>query len=56
MWPNAKISVMGGEQAANVLFSLDAANRRKRGEAEVYTLFFCNILNNYIGIYDTCTK
>eukprot|EP01147_Barroeca_monosierra_P011284 gene11284-3323_t len=35
MWPNAKISVMGGEQAANVLFSLDAANRRKRGEAEL---------------------
>ena len=28
MWPNAKISVMGGEQAANVLASVDS-NRNK---------------------------
>jgi len=30
MWPNAKISVMGGEQAANVLTSIKAAQLKKQ--------------------------
>jgi 3-methylcrotonyl-CoA carboxylase beta subunit len=33
MWPNAKISVMGGEQAANVLASVDS-NRSKWNKEE----------------------
>ena len=32
MWPNARISVMGGEQAANVLTQIRADAAEKRGE------------------------
>ncbi|MDX1433301.1 MAG: carboxyl transferase domain-containing protein [Gammaproteobacteria bacterium] len=32
MWPNARISVMGGEQAANVLAEVRADNLERRGE------------------------
>ena len=32
MWPNARISVMGGEQAAFVLTSLSIRNMRKKGQ------------------------
>jgi acetyl-CoA carboxylase carboxyltransferase component len=31
MWPNAKISVMGGEQAANVLVTVKADQYREKG-------------------------
>jgi len=31
MWPNARISVMGGEQAANVLSEIKRASLKKRG-------------------------
>jgi acetyl-CoA carboxylase carboxyltransferase component len=33
MWPNAKISVMGGEQAANVLLTVKKDQRVAKGEA-----------------------
>jgi len=33
MWPNAKISVMGGQQAASVLLTVRLDNLRARGEA-----------------------
>lgn len=33
MWPNARISVMGGEQAARVLAEITAEKKRKRGQA-----------------------
>ncbi len=32
MWPNARISVMGGEQAANVLLTVKQDQRARRGE------------------------
>ena len=32
MWPNARISVMGGEQAAGVLVSLDVKKLQKEGK------------------------
>ena len=32
MWPNARISVMGGEQAASVLTQVKAASLKKKGE------------------------
>ncbi|CAN0046871.1 unnamed protein product, partial [Hapterophycus canaliculatus] len=32
MWPNARISVMGGEQAANVLAQVEKDKRERRGE------------------------
>jgi len=32
MWPNARISVMGGEQAANVLLQVQQDQRARRGE------------------------
>ena len=31
MWPNARISVMGGEQAANVLATITAEQRKRKG-------------------------
>jgi len=33
MWPNARISVMGGQQAASVLLTIREDNRRAHGEA-----------------------
>jgi len=35
MWPNAKISVMGGEQAANVLLTVKQAQLKHRGMLEM---------------------
>ena len=32
MWPNARISVMGGEQAAGVLAQIKAAGARRQGK------------------------
>jgi acetyl-CoA carboxylase carboxyltransferase component len=37
MWPNAKICVMGGEQAAGVLAQVKQAQLKKRGEPEMTT-------------------
>jgi acetyl-CoA carboxylase carboxyltransferase component len=34
-WPNARISVMGGEQAARVLSTVKQGQRRRRGEPEM---------------------
>ncbi len=33
MWPNARISVMGGEQAANVLLTVQEDNLKREGKA-----------------------
>jgi len=33
MWPNARISVMGGQQAANVLLTVQEDNLRREGES-----------------------
>jgi 3-methylcrotonyl-CoA carboxylase beta subunit len=33
MWPNARISVMGGEQAANVLAQVRRESRQRSGQA-----------------------
>jgi 3-methylcrotonyl-CoA carboxylase beta subunit len=32
MWPNARISVMGGEQAAQVLTQITAEQRQRQGQ------------------------
>lgn len=32
MWPNARISVMGGEQAAGVLATITQKQRRREGK------------------------
>lgn len=42
MWPNARISVMGGEQAANVLAQI-AKDQRKREGKEVFRILFLYI-------------
>lgn len=39
MWPNARISVMGGEQAAGVLSQLAEAQRKKAGKEVGYLHF-----------------
>ena len=36
MWPNARISVMGGEQAANVLATVQKEQRRREGKEVFY--------------------
>lgn len=38
MWPNARISVMGGEQAANVLYTIQDTQRSIQGKAKVCAL------------------
>lgn len=35
MWPNARISVMGGEQAANVLLTVKQGQRVREGKEEM---------------------
>ena len=35
MWPNARISVMGGEQAANVLLTVKRDQRERRGQPDM---------------------
>ena len=35
MWPNARISVMGGEQAANVLATITAEQRKRKGTGNI---------------------
>jgi acetyl-CoA carboxylase carboxyltransferase component len=35
MWPNARISVMGGEQAANVLLTVKQGQRLREGSSEM---------------------
>ena len=50
MWPNARISVMGGEQAANVLATIQRDNMEARGEewtAEEEAAFKQPILDKY---------
>ncbi len=39
MWPNARISVMGGEQAAQVLTQITSEQRKRQGQ-EVNSSFF----------------
>jgi len=39
MWPNARISVMGGEQAANVLAQITREQRQREGK-EVSSYYF----------------
>ena len=36
MWPNARISVMGGEQAAGVLATITQEQRRREGKEVIF--------------------
>src|SRR3712207_5454688 len=50
MWPNARISVMGGAQAANVLLTVQEENLRREGKVmtdEEREEFRCPILEKY---------
>ena len=50
MWPNARISVMGGEQAANVLLTVRLNNLERQGESmsdEEQTQFMAPTLAKY---------
>ncbi|HNO25925.1 MAG TPA: carboxyl transferase domain-containing protein, partial [Leptospiraceae bacterium] len=50
MWPNSKIAVMGGEQAANVLFTVKADQAAKEGRtvsSEEEKEFKAPILSDY---------
>ena len=51
IWPSSKISVMGGEQAANVLLQLKKINVKKKNEdwnEKIEKEFFQNWSNNLI--------
>lgn len=50
MWPNARISVMGGEQAAGVLAQIAEAQKIKQGK-EVKTNFFSALLKPISHIF-----
>ena len=51
MWPNSRISVMGGEQAANVLLTVKRDQLARRGEPDMTptsrTAFKAPILDKY---------
>ena len=51
MWPNARISVMGGEQAAFVLSSLQISKMKKKG-IEVTTEMVAEMKKPIIDMYD----
>ncbi|MBP6456069.1 MAG: acyl-CoA carboxylase subunit beta, partial [Chitinophagaceae bacterium] len=49
-WPNAKIAVMGGEQAAKVLLQIQVASMKKKGEtidAETEKIMLNEIIDKY---------
>ena len=49
-WPSSKISVMGGEQAANVLSELKKINARKKGQTwndKIEKKFHQNIVDQF---------
>jgi len=41
MWPNARISVMGGEQAATVLTTISRDQRRREGKEVRFVVSHC---------------
>ena len=49
MWPNSKISVMGGEQAASVLATVARDQSQREGRKVKH--FFNSFLYNNINIY-----
>ncbi|MEO0331505.1 MAG: carboxyl transferase domain-containing protein [Bacteroidota bacterium] len=51
MWPNARISVMGGEQAANVLLTVKEAQLRTRGK-DIPTEEFDNLKSEIMDKYE----
>jgi 3-methylcrotonyl-CoA carboxylase beta subunit len=42
MWPNSKISVMGGEQAASVLATVTKDQREREGKTVIFHFRFLN--------------
>ena len=50
MWPSSKISVMGGEQAANVLLQLKKINVKKKNEnwnEKIEKVFFSKLVKQF---------
>lgn len=54
-WPNAKIAVMGGEQAAKTLLQIEVASLKKKGE-EISPEREQELLDKMIGKYDSQTR
>ncbi|CAL8108326.1 unnamed protein product [Calicophoron daubneyi] len=52
MWPNARISVMGGEQAASVLIQVQSEQRARRGDKELSAEEIQEIRRVVIGKYE----
>ena len=48
MWPNARISVMGGEQAAGVLAQISQEQRKREGKTVRFNLYLKIARINYI--------
>lgn len=48
MWPNARISVMGGEQAATVLATIAKDQKAREGKQVHLSSFICSkVINTY---------
>jgi 3-methylcrotonyl-CoA carboxylase beta subunit len=59
MWPNARISVMGGEQAAGVLATITEGQRKREGKpwtAEEETALKAPIIARFLGIWHGVSK
>jgi len=51
MWPNARISVMGGEQAATVLTTVTRDQRRREGkEVRFFFTSYCQHVQFYRAV------
>jgi acetyl-CoA carboxylase carboxyltransferase component len=53
MWPNARISVMGGEQAANVLLTIKQDQLEREGQAPLDDQEAAEYMQPVLDKYDT---
>lgn len=49
MWPNSRISIMGGEQAAGVLAQIQNDKKIREGK-QVKPIHYCYSFNNMISL------
>lgn len=54
MWPNARISVMGGEQAAGVMAQIAQEQRKREGKTVLFLSYLRFNFDNFIFI-NVCT-
>lgn len=51
MWPNARVSVMGGEQAATVLATIAKDQKAREGKSVRSSMYLClTTINNSFSV------